>query len=123
MIHYNNPVYANDRYFTGTINAVLGGFTSPNTVGFDWQLDETPNSGGNNCCNDLITFTNQISTVTLTQGGLNFRLVILGFIPVAASTTTCPTVAERHPAERASARSRAPRRTPACTHRWCRSAR
>ena len=90
MIHYNNPVYADDRYFTGRISAILGGFTSPNTVGFDWQLDETPNSGGNNCCNDLITFTNQISTVTLTQGGLNFRLVILGFIPVASSTTTCP---------------------------------
>src|SRR5664279_3697900 len=90
MIHYSNPVYADDRYFTGRISAILGGFTSPNTVGFDWQLDETPNSGGNNCCNDLITFTNQISTVTLTQGGLNFRLVILGFIPVASSTTTCP---------------------------------
>jgi len=90
MIHYNNPVYADDRYFTGRITAILGGFTSPNAVSFDWQLDETPNSGGNNCCNDLITFTNQISTVTLTQGGLNFRLVILGFIPVLSSTTTCP---------------------------------
>src|SRR5664280_2446199 len=39
MIHYNNPVYADDRYFTGRISAILGGFTSPNTVGFDWQLD------------------------------------------------------------------------------------
>ena len=83
-------MYTNDRYFTGRINAVLGGFASPNAVSFDWQLDETPNTGGDNCCNDLITFTNQISTVTLTQGGLSFRLVVLGFIPVASSTTTCP---------------------------------
>jgi hypothetical protein len=115
MIHYNNPVYADDRYFTGRISAILGGFTSPNTVGFDWQLDETPNSGGNNCCNDLITFTNQISTVTLTQGGLNFRLVILGFIPVASSTTTCdvPGHAERHPTERVQhGRGRADTRLP-----------
>jgi len=97
MIHYNNPVYADDRYFTGRITAILGGFTSPNAVSFDWQLDETPNSGGNNCCNDLITFTNQISTVTLSQGGLNFRRVILGFIPVSSSTTTWPAAPVRTP--------------------------
>ena len=34
MIHYNNPIYASDRYFTGTLNTVLGGFTAPNTVSF-----------------------------------------------------------------------------------------
>ncbi|MGB8383094.1 MAG: choice-of-anchor K domain-containing protein, partial [Dermatophilaceae bacterium] len=88
MIHYNNPITASDRYFTGTINTVLGGFTAPNTLSFPWSLDETPNTGGG--VNDVITFTNQISTVTLTQGGLSFRLVVLGFIPVA-NATTCPT--------------------------------
>ncbi|MET0864942.1 MAG: DUF5979 domain-containing protein, partial [Nakamurella sp.] len=89
MIHYNNPVYASDRYFSGSLNTVLGGFTAPNTLSFPWQLDETPNSGGNNCCNDEISFTNQISAVTLNQGGLSFRLVIQGFVPVATGTT-CP---------------------------------
>ena len=89
MIHYNNPVYSDDRYFTGKLNTVLGGFTSPNTVTFDWQLDETPNQGSGNCCDDQIVFTNQISTVTLTQGGLSYRLVILGFVPTATGTA-CP---------------------------------
>ena len=70
------------------MNVALNGFTGANTLQYDWELDETPNSGSN-CCNDLLEFTNQISDVTLTQGGLSFRLVISGFIPVA-SGTTCP---------------------------------
>jgi uncharacterized repeat protein (TIGR01451 family) len=88
MIHYNNPITANDEYFTGTIRAVLGGFSAPNTLNFPWQLDETPNTGGG-CCNDLLTFTNQISDVLLTQGGLQFRLVMKGFIQVD-DAATCP---------------------------------
>ncbi|WP_243074349.1 DUF5979 domain-containing protein [Microbacterium sp. SS28] len=89
MIHYNNPVYADDRYFTGELRSTLTGFASPNVLTFNWTLDETPNSGGNNCCNDTISFTNQISNVTLSQGGLNFKLVILGFIGTGTAAT-CP---------------------------------
>ena len=61
MVHYNNPVYADDRYFTGDLRATLTGFASPNTLTFPWTLDETPNTGTGNCCNDLLAFTNQIS--------------------------------------------------------------
>ena len=89
MVHYNNPIQANDRYFTGKLNASLTGFTAPNTLSFPWSLDETPNTGGGGCCNDLISFTNQISNITLTQGGLTFNLVLLGFVPVA-NATACP---------------------------------
>ncbi|MEU1970280.1 DUF5979 domain-containing protein [Microbacterium sp. NPDC019599] len=89
MIHYNNPVYADDRYFTGELRSTLTGFASPNTLAFNWTLDETPNAGGGNCCNDTISFTNQISNVTLVQGGLSFRLVILGFIGTGTAAT-CP---------------------------------
>ncbi|GAA1980150.1 DUF5979 domain-containing protein [Microbacterium pumilum] len=89
MVHYNNPVYADDRYFTGDLRATLTGFASPNTLTFNWTLDETPNTGAGNCCNDILTFTNQISNVTLSQGGLTFKLVMLGFIGTGTSTT-CP---------------------------------
>ena len=89
MVHYNNPVYSSDEFFTGNLRAVLGGFTAPNTLTFPWTLDETPNTGSGNCCDDLLTFNNQISTQTLTQGGLTFRLVVKGFVPVATATT-CP---------------------------------
>ena len=84
MVHYNNPINANDRFFVGTMNVVLNGFTAPNTLAFDWELDETPN-GQRGCCNDLLEFTNQISDTTLTQGGLSFRLVLSGFVPVATA--------------------------------------
>ena len=89
MVHYNNPVYADDRYFTGDLRATLTGFASPNTLTFPWTLDETPNTGTGNCCNDLLSFTNQISNVTLSQGGLTFKLVMLGFIGTGTSAT-CP---------------------------------
>jgi len=89
MVHYNNPVYADDRYFTGDLRAILTGFASPNTLTFNWTLDETPNTGTGNCCNDTISFNNQVSNVTLSQGGLTFKLVMLGFIATGTSTT-CP---------------------------------
>ena len=88
MIHYNNPIQTSDRYFTGTLNTVLTGFTAPNTLAFNWRLDETPNSPG--AVNDEITFTNQVSNVTLTQGGLTFKLVLLGFVPTTVGTGPCP---------------------------------
>src|SRR4029077_19016615 len=52
-------------------------------------FDYTPNTGGEGSGNDLISFTNQISNITLTQGGLTFNLVLLGFVPVA-NATACP---------------------------------
>ena len=85
MVHYNNPITANDRFFTGDLNVVLNGFSGPPTLNFPWLLDETPNSG-TTCCNDLLDFTSQISDITLTQGGLTFRLIISGFVPVANAT-------------------------------------
>ena len=96
MVHYNNPVTANDRYFTGQLLSILTGFAAPNTLTFNWTLDETPNSGSGNCCNDQISFTNQISDTTLVQGSLRFRLVMTGFVPVA-SGTACPAAASGAP--------------------------
>jgi hypothetical protein len=66
MVHYNNPIIANDRYFTGTMNIVFSGFAAT-TIGFPWTLDETPNTGGG--VNDEIAFSSQVSEVTLSQGG------------------------------------------------------
>ena len=67
MVHYNNPIKANDRYFTGTLNAVLTGFTAPEHLAFDWRLDETPNTAAGTR-NDEITFTNQVSDVDADPG-------------------------------------------------------
>jgi uncharacterized repeat protein (TIGR01451 family) len=89
MTHYNNPVYSDDRYYTGDLNARLTGFTPTATLTFNWRMDETPNQGAGNCCDDTLQFTNQIADVTLTQGGLTFKLVMLGFVGAGASTT-CP---------------------------------
>lgn len=89
MTHYNNPIIANDQYYKGQLKTMLGGFTGGNTLTFGWTMNETPNTGGANCCNDITTFDNQISDVTLTQGGLAYKLVILGFVP-NGNATSCP---------------------------------
>lgn len=86
MTHYNNPVTTNDEYYSGKLNTRLSGFGNA-TITFNWNLDETPNTGGN-CCDDTIEFTNQVADLTLTQGGLTFKLVMLGF--VKSTTQTCP---------------------------------
>ncbi|MFZ1286350.1 MAG: DUF5979 domain-containing protein, partial [Candidatus Phosphoribacter sp.] len=86
MVHYNNPIISDDQFYAGNLKTQLSGFTAPNTLTFPWSLEETPNDVGNG--NDIIDFDSQIST-TLTQGGLSFRLVVLGFVPVA-NATTCP---------------------------------
>ncbi len=89
MVHYNNPVSTNDEFFTGELNIRLTGFTGPPTLQFDWTLSETPNTGGGGCCNDQISFTNQISTQNVEQNGVTYRLVLFGFVPVD-TTTPCP---------------------------------
>ena len=124
MIHYNNPVYADDRYFTGQMNTVLGGFTAPNAVTFNWQLDETPNSGGGNCCDDEIVFSNQISDRHADPG----RPVLPAGHPRLHSNGAAPRRARRHhrrrdAAERVQHRRGHRRHTPACTPRCPRCAR
>ena len=89
MIHYNNPVQTEDRYFTGDLNIRLDGIAGTPTLNYPWNLDETPNSGSGNCCNDLLAFLSQISPITFTQGGFTYRLVIFGFVPIDTSAT-CP---------------------------------
>ena len=92
MIHYNNPVYSSDRYFTGTLNTQLAGFTGASTLSFPWSIDETPNNvepPTDPANNDIIAFTSQISSVLLTQGGSTFKLVITGFVPVG-NAAACP---------------------------------
>ncbi len=111
MVHYNNPVYSSDRYFTGKINTVLGGFTAPNTLSFPWTLDETPNVPSD--VDDTIVFDSQISTVTLTQGGLSFKLVVLGFVPVATGAS-CPATPAGTPVNKFTTKERA--QTHACLY-------
>ncbi len=87
MIHYNNPVTTSDQYFTGNLNIQLTTLGAT-TIAFPWTLNETPNTGGD--VNDELAFNNQISNVTITQGGLTFKMVVNGFIPTA-NATACPT--------------------------------
>lgn len=99
--HSNRPISstAAARY-TGKLAVRLSAFNAPNDITFDWSMWETPNStscdpgvpnGGGTNCLDEIKFTNQISSNTLTQNGVTFRVVIAGFDKIPANVTSCPT--------------------------------
>jgi len=82
MSHYNNPVYANDQYFTGELDVQFAGLT----LNFPWLMNETPNVGGD--VDDITTFTGQIADQVIDVDGIPHRLVVLGF--TQSETTQCP---------------------------------
>jgi len=104
VIHYNNPINAAAEYFAGKLDLKVPGFTGAPVIGFDWTLWETSNDsstctgvyrGGTNGdgsynCKDEIKFSSAISSNTLTQDGIDYKVVINGFDPVT-NGGTCPT--------------------------------
>ncbi|MDA3001915.1 MAG: choice-of-anchor K domain-containing protein [Actinomycetota bacterium] len=95
VIHYNNPVIVDAEYFRGDMSLKFGDFDGTPTVTFPWRMWETPNAGpcpnggGPSGCDDETIFTDQISDVPLSQDGIDYLLVIDGFVPVN-SEDACP---------------------------------
>ena len=95
-IHYNNPIRGAAEYWNGKYTIQLAGFDGAPEVGLNWWMWETPNNanpcpGGSdsNGCFDEIKFISQIGDQVVTQFGIDYRLVITGFIPVNSSSA-CP---------------------------------
>jgi uncharacterized repeat protein (TIGR01451 family)/fimbrial isopeptide formation D2 family protein/LPXTG-motif cell wall-anchored protein len=105
--HYNNDIDVPGDVFSGSLQLILAGFDAPNTVSFNWRLWETnnfaptipPTAGtcpnpawwfGNTNCQDQITFTTQLSSSVLVKDGVQYRLIIEGFNPIA-NNQLCPT--------------------------------
>jgi uncharacterized repeat protein (TIGR01451 family) len=96
VIHYNNPVIVDAEYFKGDMSLKFGDFDGTPTITFPWRMWETPNNadpcpngGGSDGCDDEITFTDRVSDVSLSQDGVDYLLVIDGFVPVK-SKDACP---------------------------------
>lgn len=97
--HYNNPISAGvATNYTGNLALRMSGFDAgANRVDLGWTMWETPNSGtcafpsgpNQNGCADQITFSSQISDGVLTKGGVQYKVVVDGFTPVAGGTA-CP---------------------------------
>lgn len=96
MIHYNNPIVSVPEYWTGNLEIKMEGFDGTPIVKLPWWMWETPNqadpcpNGSNKYgCFDEIKFTSLIGEQIVTQNGLDFRLLVNGFVPVD-SETDCP---------------------------------
>ncbi len=81
--HYNFPITGNT--LTGVDLTVKAGLningTAINFTGtYDFNHNETPNVGGNNCCNDIVSFlNNQAQLGTFKINGEDYTITLLGF--------------------------------------------
>lgn len=105
VTHYNNPIQATAERYTGQLSFNLGGMDAGSSlVNFDWAMWETVNTGtcpfpngpNANGCADEINFSSAISTDSVVQNGIRYKVVIAGFNPIAAGTS-CPTTPNGSP--------------------------
>ena len=87
--HLNNPIVGGADYYKGNLDIEMGGFDGAPIISLPWWMWETPNQadpcpdGSNEAgCFDEIRFTSQIGNQIISQNGMDFRLVITGFIPL-----------------------------------------
>ncbi|MFC6354745.1 DUF5979 domain-containing protein [Luethyella okanaganae] len=100
ITHYNNPISydGSNNYFKGKLSFRLNGVSGAPTFDYDWWMWETPNYSdscpaglwlGNGNCQDQVKFLNQVADQNITVGGLDYKLVVLGFVQVP-NGTACP---------------------------------
>ncbi|GAA2455585.1 DUF5979 domain-containing protein [Agromyces soli] len=89
ITHYNNPINysGSSDYFKGTVSYRLPSLSKQ--FDFNWWMWETPNNGNDNQNRDQFKFLNQASDTTISVGGVDYKLVILGFRTVS-NGAACP---------------------------------
>jgi len=82
--HFNFPVYApslvNAQLNIGMDFTLNDGTNLNKTFNFLFGHDETSNSGNNNCCNDVVSISNLITTDTFLIDGTHYTLSLSGFL-------------------------------------------
>jgi hypothetical protein len=82
--HFNFPVYEpslDNAQLNIALNFTLaGGITLDKIFSFSFDHDETTNSGVGNCCNDLVTVSNLVTTDVFVIGGVTHTLLLKGFL-------------------------------------------
>ncbi len=89
ITHYNNPINydGSSDYFKGTVSYRLPSLSKQ--FDFNWWMWETPNNGNADQNRDQFKFLNQASDTTISVGGIDYKLVILGFRTVS-NGAACP---------------------------------
>jgi uncharacterized repeat protein (TIGR01451 family) len=90
--HYNNPISGETRLYS-SMDIRLSNLPGQPVLSFPWELWETPNNaspcgaGGSQPCQDQLSFDSDVSAVTVTINGDQYRLVTDGFVNQSG---TCP---------------------------------
>ncbi|MDY0908519.1 DUF5979 domain-containing protein [Microbacterium sp. CFBP9034] len=90
MVHANRPLQLlTSSWFRGQMQVQFAGVT----LNYQWRMNETSNTFGDARDNDILDFTNQISTQTFVSGGITYTLVVVGFSAPGAGNACPATVA------------------------------
>lgn len=94
--HFNFPVYApsldNAQLNIGMDFTLENGTNLNKIFSFLFDHDETTNSGDNNCCNDLVSINDLVSTDVFTIGSTTYTLSLKGFLQNGAIVNSFSTV-------------------------------
>lgn len=91
--HYNYPIQQGNN-LTNVDLSVLSTFTIDGDATnlnnlFSFIHNETPNTGFGNCCNDIVTFTNNVGSSTIVNiDGVDYVLGLIGFSQDGGDTLT-----------------------------------
>ena len=94
--HFNFPVYApslDNAQLNIALNFTLaGGITLDKIFSFSFDHDETTNSGVGNCCNDLVSVSNLVTTDVFVIGGVTHTLLLKGFLQNGSTVDAFSTI-------------------------------
>ncbi len=90
FIHNNNPIQSPSNYYRGELELDING----STMVFDYEMNETPNvgDGNNEASRDTLEWLNNTVETSFTQAGIEYTVVLVGFIRPQSGNTCSGTV-------------------------------
>lgn len=99
FIHFNFPIddpfLVNAQLNIGMDFTLAGGSNLNKTFSFMFEHDETTNIGRNNCCNDIVSISNLVTTDMFFIGDTHYTLSLLGFLQKGTIVDSFSTVEKK----------------------------
>jgi hypothetical protein len=97
VTHFNFPIAAGGGISQAQLNisvdlALNGDTPEAGPFTFTFLHNETPNQGGNNCCNDIVDFQNLFTSDNFEIDGTLYTMELTGFLQNGEATTSFSTI-------------------------------
>ncbi|AOY89639.1 hypothetical protein BKP64_16485 [Marinobacter salinus] len=98
ITHFNYPIGSGSGITQAqlniSVNLDIDGNPATNGGPFTFTFlhNETPNTGGGNCCNDIVNFQNLVTSDTFVIDGTLYTMELIGFLQNGNPTTSFSTI-------------------------------